>query len=66
MLKEFWSKEETARAGRMGINGNKTLGVKKGNDELILDNVAPPKGIGPLTDWLTASRSTWLSYGGML
>jgi hypothetical protein len=25
---------------------------------------APPKGLEPLTDWLTASRSTWLSYGG--
>lgn len=26
--------------------------------------VAPPKGLEPLTDWLTASRSTGLSYGG--
>jgi hypothetical protein len=25
---------------------------------------APPKGLEPLTDWLTASRSTGLSYGG--
>src|SRR4030067_3164918 len=28
------------------------------------DVLAPPKGLEPLTDWLTASRSTWLSYGG--
>jgi hypothetical protein len=28
--------------------------------------VAPPKGLEPLTDWLTASRSTWLSYGGII
>ena len=27
-------------------------------------NLAPPKGLEPLTDWLTASRSTGLSYGG--
>ncbi len=27
--------------------------------------VAPPIGLGPMTDWLTASRSTWLSYGGI-
>ena len=26
--------------------------------------MAPPKGFGPLTDWLTASRSTGLSHGG--
>jgi hypothetical protein len=26
--------------------------------------MAPPKGLEPLTDWLTASRSTVLSYGG--
>jgi hypothetical protein len=28
------------------------------------ESMAPPKGLEPLTDWLTASRSTWLSYGG--
>jgi hypothetical protein len=28
--------------------------------------VAPPIGLEPMTDWLTASRSTWLSYGGSL
>jgi hypothetical protein len=28
--------------------------------------MAPPKGLEPLTDWLTASRSTWLSYGGTI
>ena len=31
----------------------------------ISDNVAPPIGLEPMTDWLTASRSTGLSYGGM-
>jgi hypothetical protein len=25
---------------------------------------APPVGLEPTTDWLTASRSTTLSYGG--
>jgi hypothetical protein len=28
------------------------------------EKVAPPIGLGPMTDWLTASRSTELSYGG--
>jgi hypothetical protein len=32
--------------------------------EIEKDVLAPPKGLEPLTDWLTASRSTWLSYGG--
>ena len=27
---------------------------------------APPVGLEPTTDWLTASRSTELSYGGIL
>ena len=27
-------------------------------------NMAPSKGFGPLTDWLTASRSTGLSHDG--
>ena len=32
---------------------------------LVADSVvAPPIGLEPMTDWLTASRSTWLSYGG--
>jgi hypothetical protein len=26
--------------------------------------VAPPIGFEPMTDWLTASRSTGLSHGG--
>ena len=41
-----------------GSNGSKLLEVKKGDKELILKLVAPPKGLEPLTDWLTASRST--------
>lgn len=35
--------------------------TEKHKDMCVL---APPKGLEPLTDWLTASRSTWLSYGG--
>jgi hypothetical protein len=32
---------------------------------LFQNNVeAPPVGLEPTTDWLTASRSTTLSYGG--
>ena len=31
---------------------------------LFGENMAPPKGFEPLTDWLTASRSTGLSHGG--
>jgi hypothetical protein len=30
------------------------------------DVEAPPVGLEPTTDWLTASRSTTLSYGGTL
>jgi hypothetical protein len=29
-------------------------------------SLAPSKGFGPLTDWLTASRSTGLSHDGTL
>jgi hypothetical protein len=28
--------------------------------------LAPSKGFGPLTDWLTASRSTGLSHDGII
>jgi hypothetical protein len=39
---------------------------KEEKNENIVDSIgAPPKGLEPLTDWLTASRSTWLSYGGI-
>jgi hypothetical protein len=48
----------------MGINGNKSMGIKKVDNEVILGREAPPKGFEPLTDWLTASRSTGLSHGG--
>ena len=39
---------------------------RKGHKSKIAseDVLAPPKGLEPLTDWLTASRSTGLSYGG--
>jgi hypothetical protein len=30
----------------------------------IFQKEAPPVGLEPTTDWLTASRSTELSYGG--
>jgi hypothetical protein len=33
-------------------------------DSRIKVDMAPPKGFEPLTDWLTASRSTGLSHGG--
>ena len=49
---------------RMEVNGSKLVEVKSGKNELILKIVAPPKGLEPLTDWLTASRYTGLSYGG--
>ena len=52
------------KMGVMGVNGNKLLGVKEADNGIILGKEAPPKGLEPLTDWLTASRSTGLSYGG--
>ena len=48
----------------LGINGNQNMGINNPNLSSISDNVAPPIGLEPMTDWLTASRSTWLSYGG--
>ena len=56
--------KHSVKMGVMGVNGNKTLGIKKADSGIILGKGAPPKGLEPLTDWLTASRSTWLSYGG--
>ncbi len=41
-----------------GSNGSKLLEVKEGGNVRILKYVAPPIGLGPMTDWLTASRST--------
>jgi hypothetical protein len=48
---------------RMGTVGT-VLGTEKAENGILLGSVAPPIGLGPMTDWLTASRSTWLSYGG--
>jgi hypothetical protein len=48
----------------MGTIGTE-LGTEKVGSGILLANVAPPIGLEPMTDWLTASRSTWLSYGGM-
>ena len=53
-----------ALGGLLRVNGNKTLGIKEARNSIILGKEAPPKGLEPLTDWLTASRSTGLSYGG--
>jgi hypothetical protein len=36
----------------------KGVDVKNVNNELILGELAPPIGLEPMTDWLTASRST--------
>jgi hypothetical protein len=40
------------------------LWLKSRNKPKMEVIVAPPIGLEPMTDWLTASRSTWLSYGG--
>ena len=58
----------------MEVNGSKNgskcvnnVEVKKTESALSCrkeTKKAPPKGLEPLTDWLTASRSTGLSYGG--
>jgi hypothetical protein len=57
---------------KLGANGN-NMGTRMGTEKtekcLFNENkelVAPPKGFEPLTDWLTASRSTGLSHGGTL
>ena len=41
-----------------GSNGSKLLEVNRVDNGILLGSVAPPKGLEPLTDWLTASRST--------
>ena len=38
--------------------------LKLNKNSSFLEIVAPPIGLEPMTDWLTASRSTGLSYGG--
>ncbi len=47
-----------------GSNGSKNMEVKEPFSGILLVNGAPPIGLEPMTDWLTASRSTGLSYGG--
>jgi hypothetical protein len=47
-----------------GSNGSMSVEVNKVGSDILLVNRAPPIGLEPMTDWLTASRSTWLSYGG--
>ena len=49
---------------KMEVNGSKFLEVKKTGNAIILENVAPPIGFEPMTNWLTASRSAGLSHGG--
>ena len=46
---------------KSGIKGEKDVEVTKTNSALscrMETKKAPPKGLEPLTDWLTASRST--------
>jgi hypothetical protein len=50
--------------GTVGYSSMGTVGTEKAENSLLKDNMAPPKGFEPLTDWLTASRSTGLSHGG--
>ena len=40
------------------------MGTEKAEGAIFSEMEAPPKGFEPLTDWLTASRSTGLSHGG--
>ena len=40
------------------------MGTEKAEGAIFSKMEAPPKGFEPLTDWLTASRSTGLSHGG--
>jgi hypothetical protein len=42
----------------MEVNGSQFLGVRKPSNSLNLENMAPPIGLGPMTNWLTARRST--------
>jgi hypothetical protein len=46
------------KVSSMKVNGSKSMEVKKDDNELILRKEAPPIGLEPMTDWLTASRST--------
>ena len=49
---------------KLEVTGSKLLEVKKPKINSILDKVAPPIGFEPMTNWLTARRSTGLSHGG--
>ena len=40
------------------------MGTEKTDMDMFKEKVAPPKGFEPLTNWLTARRSTGLSHGG--
>ena len=42
----------------------KTIDPKLNKNSSFQEIRAPPIGLEPMTDWLTASRSTGLSYGG--
>jgi hypothetical protein len=41
-----------------GSNGSKSVEVNRAGSDILSGNVAPPIGLEPMTDWLTASRST--------
>ncbi len=64
ILPTFLDKSNSSLAGNWSIQ--RRLGHEMCNGKYYVCNcgLAPPKGLEPLTDWLTASRSTWLSYGG--
>ncbi len=50
--------------GSIDLIDPKTIDLKLNKNSSFSVIEAPPKGLEPLTDWLTASRSTGLSYGG--
>jgi hypothetical protein len=41
-----------------GSNGSMSVEVNKVGSDILFVNRAPPIGLEPMTDWLTASRST--------
>ena len=50
--------------GSIDLIDLKTIDLKLNKNSSFLEIEAPPIGLEPMTDWLTASRSTGLSYGG--
>ena len=52
------------RNSNLDLIGQGNINLKLNKNSSFLEIVAPPIGLEPMTDWLTASRSTGLSYGG--